>query len=106
MPDADGDAREKHPAAAGAAEEPEKPEMTRAEAEPAAAAGVEDSGEKITDSDGMWQHITNQKKLLRETLRIMGFRCDEGDWDGLIEKANEIITRAKSIKNMEEMWHE
>lgn len=105
MPDADDDAREKHPAAAGAAEEPEKPEMTRAEAEPAEAAGVEDSGEKITDSDGMWQHITNQKKLLKETLRTMVFRCDEGDWDGLIEKANEIITRAEAIKDMVEVWH-
>lgn len=105
MPDEDDDAREKHPAAAGEAEEPEKPEMTRTEAEPAAAAGVVDSGEKITDSDGMWQHIANQKKLLKETMRIMGFRCDEGDWDGLIEKAKEIITRAEAIKDMEEMWH-
>lgn len=89
----------------GGAGEPEMPEMTRTEAEPAAAADVEDSGEQIRDSDGLEQHIANQKELIKETLRAMGFRCDEGDWDGLIEKAREIITRAESIQNMEEMWH-
>lgn len=68
------------------------------------AAGVEDSGAGIKDSDGMDQHIENQKKIIKERLQAMGFRCDKGDWDGLVEIAKEIITRAESIKNMLEVW--
>lgn len=68
------------------------------------AAGVEDSGAGIKDSDGMNQHIENQKKIIKERLQAMGFRCDKGDWDGLLEIAKEIITRAESIKNMLEVW--
>lgn len=67
-------------------------------------AGVEDSGAGIKDSDGMNQHIENQKKIIKERLQTMGFRCDKGDWDGLVEIAKEIITRAESIKNMLEVW--
>lgn len=105
MPDADGDAKEEHPAAAGVAEEPEKPEMTRMEAETEEAAGVVDSDEKIKDSDGMRRHIENQKQIIADAISLMGTYCDKGIWDGLIEEANAIITRAESIKNMEEMWH-
>ncbi len=84
---------------------PEKPEKTRTEAEGEEAAGVTDSGEKITDRDGMRQHIENQKRIIKDRLQAMGFRCDEGDWDGLIDTAKEIITRAESIKNMVEVWN-
>ena len=58
---------------------PEKPEKTRTEAEGEEAAGVTDSGEKITDRDGMRQHIENQKRIIKDRLQAMGFRCDEGD---------------------------
>ncbi len=106
MPDAGGDAKEKHPAAAGVAEEPEKPEMTRMEAETDEAAGVVDSDKKIKDSDGMRRHIENQKQIIADAISLMGTYCDKGIWDGLIEEANAIITRAEAIKNMGEMWHE
>lgn len=105
MPDADGDVKKKHPAAAGAAEEPEKPEMTRTAAEPAEAAGAKGSDEKITDADGMTRHIENQKQIIRESLRMMRMHCDEGIWNGLIDEAKAIIARVKSIKDMVEVWH-
>lgn len=91
--------------AAGVEAEPEKPEKTRTEAEGEEEAGVTDSGEKITDWDGMRQHIENQKRIIKDRLQAMGFQCDEGDWDGLIDTAKEIITRAESIKNMVEVWN-
>lgn len=84
MPDAEGDGQEK----------------------PAEAAGVEDPGGKIKDSDGMRRHIENQKQIIADAISLMGTYCDQGIWDRLIEEANAIITRAESIKNMEEMWHE
>ncbi len=83
MPDAEGDGQEK----------------------PAEAAGVEDPGGKIKDSDGMRRHIENQKQIIADAISLMGTYCDQGIWDRLIEEANAIITRAESIKNMEEMWH-
>lgn len=84
MPDAEGDGQEK----------------------PAEAAGVEDPGGKIKDSDGMRRHIENQKQIIADAISLMGTYCDKGIWDGLIEEANAIITRAEAIKNMGEMWHE
>ena len=105
MPDAETDGQERIAGAAGVEGEPEKPEKTRTEAETAGAAGVTDTGAGIKDSDGMNQHIGNQKKIIQERLQTMGSRCDEGDWDGLIEIAKEIITRAESIKNMVEVWN-
>jgi hypothetical protein len=83
MPDAEGDGQEK----------------------PAEAAGVEDPGGKIKDSDGMRRHIENQKQIIADAISLMGTYCDQGIWDRLIDEANAIITRAESIKNMEEMWH-
>lgn len=105
MPDTETDGQEKGTEAAGVEEEAEKPEKTRTETKTEAAAGVTDAGAGIKDSDGMHQHIGNQKKIIKERLQAMGFRCDEGDWDGLIETAKEIITRAESIKNMVEVWN-
>lgn len=96
MPDAVTDGQEKDTEAADVEEEAEKPEKTRTE---------EENEAGIKDSDGMHQHIGNQKKIIKERLQAMGFRCDEGDWDGLIETAKEIITRAESIKNMVEVWN-
>lgn len=90
---------------AGGAEEPEKPGMTRAEPETEAAAGVTDADADIKDGDGLRQHINNQKKIIKYRLQTMGFRCDEGDWDGLTDAAEEIITRAESIKTMVEVWN-
>lgn len=99
------DGREAGTEAAGVEAEPEKPEKTRVEEETKEAAGVTDSGGKITDSDGMWQHIRNQKRIIKDRLQVMGFRCDDGEWDGLIDTAKEIITRAESIKTMVEVWN-
>lgn len=90
---------------AGGAEEPEKPGMTRAEPETEAAAVVTDADADIKDGDGLRQHINNQKKIIKDRLQTMGFRCDEGDWDGLVDAAEEIITRAESIKTMVEVWN-
>ncbi len=90
---------------AGGAEEPEKPGMTRTEPETEAAAGVTDADADIKDGDGLRQHINNQKKIIKDRLQTMGFRCDEGDWDGLADAAEEIITRAESIKTMVEVWN-
>lgn len=104
MPDAPAGSRENSAAAAGDTENPEKPEKTGTETGPAEATGAEDTGAVIRDRDGLEQHIANQKRLIKETLQIMSLRCDEGEWDGLAEKANEIIVRAENIKNMEEMW--
>lgn len=84
---------------------PENPEKTGTEDESAEAAGGEDHGVVITDSDGMKQHIENQKKIIADAISLMSTYCNRGIWDGLIEEANAIITRAESIKNMEEMWH-
>ena len=54
----------------------------------------------------MRRHIENQKQIIADAISLMGTYCDQGIWDRLIEEANAIITRAESIKNMEEMWHE
>ena len=105
MPEAEQDGQENIAGAAGVEEDAEKPEKTRTEEKTEAAAGVTDAGAGIKDSDGMNQHIGNQKKIIKERLQAMGSRCDEGDWDGLIEVAKEIITRAESIKNMVEVWN-
>lgn len=85
---------------------PENLEKTGAEDESAEAAGGEDHGVVITDLDGMKQHIENQKKIIADAISLMSTYCNRGIWDGLIEEANAIITRAESIKNMEEMWNE
>lgn len=105
MPDTEADSRTPGKEAAGVEEKPGKPEKTRTEAKTEGAAGVTDSGEKITDSDGMRQHIKNQKRIIKDRLQVMGFRCDDGEWDGLIDTAKEIITRAESIKTMVEVWN-
>lgn len=89
----------------GVAAQPGNPEKTRTGAEIEAAAGAADSGAGIKDSDGMHQHIENQKRILKERMQIMGYRCGKGDWDGMIDIAKEIITRAESIKNMVEVWN-
>ena len=70
-----------------------------------AAAGTENQGEKIKDLDGMSRHIENQKKIIASAISLMSTFCEQGIWDGLINEAKEIITRAESAKNMEEMWH-
>lgn len=85
---------------------PENPEKTGTEAESAETAGVEDSGVVTTDSDGMKRHIENQRQIIADAISLMSTYCDRGIWGGLIEEANAIITRAESIKNMEEMWNE
>ncbi len=91
--------------AAGVEAEPEKPEKTRTEAEPEVSEGAADPGGKITDSDGMWQHIENQKQIIMGSLHKMRMQCGEGIWDGLLAEANTIVTRVKSIKNMLEVWN-
>ncbi len=87
---------------AGVTEEPEKHENTQGEA--AEAAGQETPA--IADSEGMKRHIENQEKIIIEELQTMRVRCIQHNWDSLIERAKNIITRAESIKNMEEMWNE
>lgn len=105
MPDTEADSRTPGKEAAGVEEKLGKPEKTQTEAKTEGAAGVTDSGEKITDSDGMRQHIKNQKRIIKDRLQVMGFRCDDGEWDGLIDTAKEIITRVESIKTMVEVWN-
>ncbi len=105
MPETYDGRQEKPSVAAGDTKGQEKPGMTRTEAEPAEAAGVEDSGGKIINPDGMRRHIENQKQIISDAISLMSTYCDKGIWDGLIEEANAVITRAESIKNMEEMWH-
>ncbi len=105
MPDTETDGQEKGTEAAGVEGEPEKSEKTRMEVKSAAAAGVEDSGGKITNSDGMRRHIENQKQIISDAISLMSTYCDKEIWDGLIEEANAVITRAESIKNMVEVWN-
>lgn len=105
MPDAPAGSREDGAEAAGNIESSENPEKTGTEDESAEAAGTEDTGEKITDLDGMRRHIENQKKIIASAISLMSTYCDQCIWDGLIEEANAIITRVESIKNMEEMWN-
>lgn len=105
MPDAPAGSRENGAEAAGDTERPENPEKTGTEDESAEAAGKEDSGGKIKDLDGMRRHVENQKKIIASAISLMSTFCEQGIWDGLINEAKEIITRAESAKNMEEMWN-
>lgn len=105
MPETYDGGQEKPSEAAGGTRGQERPGMTRTEAEPAEAAGVEDSGGKITNPDGMRRHIGNQKQIISDAISLMSTYCDKGIWDRLIEEANAVITRAEAIKNMEEMWN-
>lgn len=105
MPDTEAGSRKQVTGAADGEEEPEKPEKTRTEAEPEVPEGAADSGGEITDSDGMWQHIENQKQIIMGSLHTMRMQCGEGIWDGLLAEANTIVTRVKSIKNMLEVWN-
>ncbi len=105
MPDTETGSRKQVTGAAGGEAEPEKPEKTRTEAEPEVSEGAADPGGKITDSDGMWQHIENQKQIIMGSLHTMRMQCGEGIWDGLLAEANTIVTRVKSIKNMLEVWN-
>lgn len=86
--------------AAGVEAEPEKPEKTRKEAEPAGAAGVD-----FTNKEGFTQHAEKQKEKIREKLYRMESLCGSGDWNGLIEEAGYIITITESIRNMEEVFN-
>lgn len=87
--------------AAGVVEEPERPGKITVEA--GAAAGME--GPAIIDLDGMVQHTENQKKIMLEDLEMMRMQCIHNNWNGLIERAKQIITRAEGIRNMEEVWN-
>ncbi len=53
---------------------------------------------------GVEQYINNQKKAIMEALPTMQAKCRAGDWDGLIEKAKDIITIAEAVKNIEEVY--
>lgn len=104
MPDAEGGVQESPPAAAGGTEEPEKPEMTRTEAE--AAAGTEDPGGTIRDEDGgVALYVENQKREIIRRLCHAESLCGSGEWDGLIREMGDIVTLAEAVRNMEEMWH-
>lgn len=71
----------------------------------AEAAGVEESGkETIANYEGLTVHIENQVKIMIEELQTMRVRCVQHNWDSLIERAKNIITRAESLKNMEEVY--
>lgn len=106
MPDADDDSQENGATAAGDTEDPEKPEKTGAETESAEAAGAEDTGAVIRDADGLEWNIENQTNIIMDDLQTMDERCRQHNWDGLIQKAYQVIDRAEAIKNMEEMWNE
>lgn len=67
-------------------------------------ADMEKSDAVIIDSDGMRKHIKNQKKMITDELYRMRMHCDEENWDKLVKSSQEIITRAKSIKTMEEIY--
>lgn len=104
MPDAEGGVQESPPAAAGGTEEPEKPEMTRTEAE--AAAGTEDPGGTIRDEDGgVALYVENQKREIIRRLCHAESLCGSGEWDGLIREMGDIVTLAEAVRNMEEMWN-
>lgn len=79
--------------------------MTRTQAEPAEAAGAEDPGAVIRDSDGLELYIKNQTDIITDDLKTMSERCRQHNWDGLIERAYKVIERAEAVRNMEEMWH-
>lgn len=69
------------------------------------AAGVEESGaEETAGYEGLEKHIENQVKIIIKELQTMQERCVQHNWDSLIEQARGIITRAKSLKNMEEVY--
>lgn len=71
----------------------------------AEAAGVEESGaEETAGYEGLEKHIENQVKIIIEELQTMRVRCVQHNWDSLIERAKNIITRSESLKNMEEVY--
>lgn len=53
---------------------------------------------------GVEQYINNQKKAIMEALPTMQAKCRAGDWDGLIEKAKDIITIAEAVKEIKEIY--
>lgn len=53
---------------------------------------------------GVEQYINNQKKAIMEALPTMQAKCRAGDWDGLIEKAKDIITIAEAVKEIKEVY--
>lgn len=105
MPETYDGGQEKPLAAAGDTKGQEKPGMTRTQAEPAEAAGAEDPGAVIRDSDGLELYIKNQTDIITDDLKTMSERCRQHNWDGLIERAYKVIERAEAVRNMEEMWH-
>lgn len=70
----------------------------------AEAAGKVTEREPIVDREGLEKHIENQVKVIIEELQTMHVRCVQHNWDSLIERAKNIVTRAESIKNMEEVY--
>ncbi len=73
---------------------------------------VDDAQEAIAEIgplvslDGMEMHIKNQTELINRDLFMMIKQCTDRDWDGLVEKAKGIITRAESLKRMLEVYEQ
>lgn len=53
---------------------------------------------------GVEQYINNQRKAIMEALLTMRTKCGAGDWDGLIEKAKDVIMIAEAVKNIAEVY--
>lgn len=62
----------------------------------------EDKGIRIVEVDGLKQYVENQKNIMMGTMREMKVKCENGDWNGLSEKAREIIVMSEGVKNMED----
>lgn len=99
MPDTETDGQEKSTEAAGVEEEAEKPEKTRTEAETAWAASVD-----FTDTTGLEQYVEKQKTEIIGRIRRAESLCADGKWGELVKEAGDIITIAKSVMDMVEVW--
>lgn len=84
--------------------EPDTPEKTRTEAEYTAAAGKEKNSESIADQEGLKKYVHNQQNIMFDLIKEMERMCAEECWDELVEKAKNVITRVKAVKDIKEVY--
>lgn len=80
------------------------------------AAGSSTAGDVLKDKDtwtgplvsqeGMEMHIKNQAEIINRDLYKMIKQCAGRDWDGLIETAGSIRTRAEAVRQMLEVYEQ
>ncbi len=76
----------------------------REDSEDNAGESINRPGQQNEQQNELKEHIRDRRSIIKKDLEIMRLKCDKGDWDGLIERAEVIIELAEDIKQMMEVY--